>query len=166
MSFSLHSFRAAATVLALTALAACSSSKKDDPTPTTPLGMSWTVDGAAVNTTTVQSQKGGSTITIAGTTTSASPAFLSLEIPNAVGMYTFSPTSAAAATYSINGVTLANSFYAGATPGSGGATVTGAGTIVVTTLTATNVTGTFTFTGISSTGFPKSITNGTFNVGL
>ena len=56
-------------------------------------------------------------------------------------------------------------YYAGTNPGAG--TVTGAGTIVVTALTATNVTGTFTFTGINAnSGDSKSITNGTFNVGL
>jgi hypothetical protein len=45
--------------------------------------------------------------------------------------------------------------------------VTGAGTIVVTALTATNVTGTFTFTGINAnSGASKSITNGSSNVSL
>ena len=165
MLFPFRSLRAATPVLALAALAACSS-KKDDTAPATTPGMSWTVDGATVSTTTTQSQKNSSTVSIAGTAIGSTPGYLSLEIPNAVGTYTFSPTSAASATYSVVGTTNANVFYAGATPGSGGATVTGGGTIVVTALTATNVTGTFTFTGISSTGSAKSLTGGTFNVGL
>ena len=156
-------FGLATSLLALTNLAACSSSKKDDPTPT--VGMSWTVDGSAVTTTTLQSQKFASTISVAGTVpAAANPAYLSLEFPNAVGTYTFSPTSQASGSYTASG-NAAAAYYAGANPGSG--TVTGAGTIVVTALTANNVTGTFTFTGINAnTGAAKSITNGTFNVGL
>ena len=167
MLFSYRSFRSATTVLALTAMAACSSSKKDDPTPTTPAGMSWTVDGAAVSTTTVQSHKGSSTVSIAANTISGNTyVYLGLEIPNAVGTYTFSSSALAAATYSVTSGAVANVYYAGTLPSSSGMSTIGAGTIVVTALTATNVTGTFTFTGIGPAGVPKSITNGTFNVGL
>ena len=157
-------FGLATSLLVLTTLAACSSSKKDDPTPT-PAGMSWTVDGGTVSTTTLQSQKGSATISVAGTLTNGSSvSYLGLEIPNAVGTYTFGPTSAAAATYSTNTGSTAAVYYAGAT---GSGTVTGGGTIVVTALSATNVKGTFTFTGINAnTGASKSLTNGTFSVGL
>ena len=152
-------------LLALTALAACSSGSTDTPDPTPTVGISWTVDGSAVTTTTLQSQKFTSTISVAGTVpAAANPAYLSLEFPNAVGTYTFSPTSQASGSYTASGNAPA-AYYAGANPGSG--TVTGGGTIVVTALSATNVKGTFTFTGINaSTGASKSLTNGTFNVGL
>ena len=154
-------FGLATGLLVLTILAACSSSKKDDPTPN-PAGMSWTVDGTAVSTTTLQSQKGSTTISVAGTVSGNNTLFLALEIPNAVGTYTFGPTSAAAATYSTNTGNTAAVYYAGAT---GSGTVTGAGTIVVTALTTNNITGTF--TGINAnTGASKSISSGTFNVGL
>ncbi|MCI1186822.1 DUF6252 family protein [Hymenobacter sp. DH14] len=159
--------RRSAALLLLTTLGACSSSKKDDPTATPAKGMSWTVDGTTQTTTTLQSQKFQSSISVAGTIpASANPTYLSLEFPNAVGTYTFSPTAAASATYVANAGTSSPStaYYAGAT---GSGTVTGAGTIVVTALTATSVQGTFTFTGINAnTGNAKSITNGTFNVGL
>lgn len=160
-------FGLATGLLALTILAACSSSKKDDPNPTPTTGMSWTADGGAQTTTTLQSQKFQSSISVAGTVPNGnSPLYLSLEFPNAVGTYTLSSTAAASATYVTNAGSSGPgmAYYAGAT---GFGTVTGAGTIVVTALTATNVQGTFTFTGINTnTGASKSVTNGTFNVGL
>jgi PKD repeat protein len=158
-------FRATATLLTLASLAACSS-KKDDPAAAPNTGMSWTVDGAAVSTTTLQSQKFTGSISVAGTVPAGAtnPAYLSLEFPSAVGTYTFSPTTQASANYTSPG-NAQMAYYAG--NNSSANTVTGAGTIVVTALTATNVTGTFTFTGINAnTGASESITNGKFNVGL
>ena len=149
----------------LIGLAACSSGQKSDPKPTTATGMSWTADGTNQTTMTLQSQKFSSSIYVAGTVpASSNPPYLSLEFPNAVGTYTFSPTAAASATYVASTGGTSAAYFAGAT---GSGTVTGAGTIVVTALTATNVQGTFTFTGINAnTGASKSVTNGTFNVGL
>lgn len=149
--------------LSVLALAACSS-KKDDPAAQPTPGMSWTVDGATVKTTNLQTQKNGTTLSVAGTQdlSSASAAYVSLEIPTAVGTYTFSPTATASAVYSAGSPRMV--YYAGSNSGN---TVIGAGTIVVTALSSTNITGTFTFTGIeSTTGASKSITSGTFNVGL
>ena len=157
-------FGLATGALALTVLAACSSNIKDDPKPPT-TGMSWTVDGAAVSTTNLQSQKSSTTVSVAGTITNGSAVtYMGLEVPNVVGTHTFGPSSAAAATYSTNTGSTAAVYFAGA---SGGGTVTGAGTIVVTALTTNTITGSFTFTGINpNTGASKSITSGTFNVGL
>ena len=157
--------RPTAALFLLTALAACSSSKKDDPAAAPARGMSWTADGTTQTTTTLQSQKFQSSISVAGTVPNGNnPLYLSLEFPNAVGTYTFSPTAAASATYATSTGSMSTAYYAGAT---GSGTVMGAGTIVVTALTATNVQGTFTFTGINAnTGASKSVTNGTFNVGL
>jgi hypothetical protein len=155
--------RGAATSFAFLALAACSS-KKDDPAVQPTPGMSWTVDGATVKTTNLQSQKNGATLSVAGTQdlSNTSAGYIALEIPTAMGTYTFSPTATASAVYSASSPRMV--YYAGASSGN---TVTGAGTIVVTALSSTNITGTFTFTGIeSTTGASKSITNGTFNVGL
>ena len=165
ISFRTLSYRAT-TVVALASVSACSSSNTPtDPTPAR--GLAWTVDGAAMSTTTVQSQTGSNTVSVAGTITNGSTSsYLSLEIPNAVGTYTFSSVARASATYSINSGTTNAVYYAGALPSSTGQSTIGAGTIVVTALTATNVTGTFTFTGIGPGGASKSITNGTFNVGL
>jgi hypothetical protein len=163
MLFSLPSFRAATTILGLTILVGCSSKKEDAP-PTTPVGMSWTVDGGTVSTTTVDSDNRPASISVTGIVpASASLASLSLGFPNAVGTYTIDPTASASANYNVAVGNAAGSYYAGA---SVSGTVTGAGTIVVTALTATTVTGTFTFTGIGPAGAAKTITNGTFNVGL
>ena len=163
MLLSLPSFRAATTILGLTILAGCSSKKEDAP-PTTPVGMSWTVDGGTVSTTTVDSEERPASISVAGIVPgSANLASLSLDFPNAVGTYTIDPTASASANYNVAVGNAAGSYYAGA---SVSGTVTGAGTIVVTALTATTVTGTFTFTGIGPAGAAKTITNGTFNVGL
>ena len=159
--------RRAAALLLFTGLAACASSKKDDPAATPAPGMSWTADGTAHTTTTLQSQKMQSSVSVAGTVPGGNnPLYLSLEFPNAVGTYAFGPAAAASATYVANtgpgGSRVV--YYAGA---SGSGTVTGAGTVVVTALTATNVQGTFAFTGINAnTGASKSITGGTFSVGL
>ena len=127
--------------------------------------MSWTSDDSALTTTTLQSQKFSTTLSVAGTIpASANPTYLSLEFSNAVGTYTFNPSLAASASYTVGG-SSPMAYYAGANPGAG--TVMGAGTIVVTALTATYATGTFTFTSINAnSGNSKSITNGTFNVGL
>ncbi|HEX8327839.1 MAG TPA: hypothetical protein VF629_09885 [Hymenobacter sp.] len=95
MLFRSLAFRLIST-LVLASLGACSSSsKKEDPAPTR--AMSWTVDGAAVTTTSLQSEKTGTTITVAGTASGGNTGsgFVFLEIPNAVGTYTFSPTSEA-----------------------------------------------------------------------
>lgn len=147
---------------ALALLAACSSGSKDAPTPATPVGLRWTADGMAQSSSTFQSQKSTTTLLVSGTIPSSR--YLLLEFPNAVGTYPFGATAAASGTYTTIMGSASTSYYAGA---SGSGTLTGAGTVVVTALTATNVTGTFTFTGISTTtGASKSVTNGTFNVGL
>ena len=158
------SLRYAATVLALSSLAACSS--KEDAAPEPSRGITWTVDGKTATTTTLQSQKSGSSLLLSGTYTNGSTtSYLMLNVPATVGTYPFGPTSEASGTYSVgSGTALSAVYYAGAT---GSGTVLGAGTIVVSALTATSATGTFTFTGINSnTGAAKSLTDGTFNVGL
>ncbi|SFP68300.1 DUF6252 family protein [Hymenobacter arizonensis] len=153
--------------LALAAQVACSSDNKTNPTPDPAPGLSWTVDGAAVTTTTLQSQNTSATLSISGTLNPAGPvtSYVSLEMPRAVGTYTFSNTTSSSAFYSTSGPGTQMVYYAGANYGAG--TVSGSGTIVVATLTATRVTGTFAFTGINTaTGASKQITSGQFSVGL
>ncbi|MBF9144195.1 DUF6252 family protein [Hymenobacter properus] len=164
MTAFLHFARVTTAGLALVSLAACSSSKKEDPAPPA-REIKWTVDGATQKTTTLQSQKLTGALTVSGTTPAGTtPTFLLLQFPDAVGTYTFGPSSTAGASYtSSTGGTVA-AYYAGAT---GFGSVAGAGTIVVTALSATEVSGTFTFTGVNPvSGASKSVTNGTFNVGL
>ncbi|RZL16126.1 MAG: hypothetical protein EOO62_02175 [Hymenobacter sp.] len=154
MQFYLRSFRLAATVLAFTSLAACS--KKDDatPTPTATEGMSWTIDGSNVTATTAVAQSSGTDVTLAGSTGSTGGVFL--DMPKTAGTYTLSSTSAASASYVVTPSQGSSQFY-DATSGS----------IVVSTVTATAISGTFTFTGkLSGSTATKTLTNGKFNVKL
>lgn len=168
MLFSSRLWRVVVIVPVLAGMAACSSKKEDVQPPTSPVGMRWTADGAVLSTTSVQSQK-GSVLSVAGTVGSAATStYLALQIPNAVGTYTFgtTPASAASASYSVSTGAGPTVYYAGPLPTTSGFNSLGSGTIVVTTLTATNVQGTFVFTGESISGASKAVSNGTFNVGL
>lgn len=141
-------------VLAFTSLAACS--KKDDatPTPTATEGMSWTVDGNDITTATAVSQTTGTDVMLAGSTSSSGGVFL--DMPKTVGTYTLSSTSAASASYVVTPAQGSSQFY-DATSGS----------IVVSTVTSTAISGTFTFTSKLSGGTAtKILTNGKFNVKL
>lgn len=155
MQFTLRSFRLAATVLAFTSLAACS--KKDDasPTPTATEGMSWTVDNTNVTAATAVAQVSGSDVTlIGGTGSTGATTGIFLDVPKTVGTYTLSSTSAASVSYVVTPAQGSSQFY-DATSGS----------IVVSTVSATAITGTFTFTGTLSGGTgTKTLTNGKFNV--
>ena len=162
MLFSFRSLRVATTVLALTSLAACS--KKDDATPaaTNPEGMSWTVDGnnvtaaTAVSQATAVPQAMGTTLTVVGSTGSTGAAStIFLNIPKTAGTYTLTSTSTYSATYAVTPASGSSQFYDST-----------AGSIVVSSVTATNIVGTFTFTGATSGGTTKSISNGKFNVKL
>lgn len=152
MAFRLRYFRAAATLLALTSLAACS--KKDDATPD-PAGMSWTVDGSNVTASSaVAHTSGANTVTLAGATSDTGGLFL--DVPKTAGTYKLSSTSNESATYIV-------------TPSQGSSQVYDAtsGSIIVSSVSATNISGTFTFTGTLSGGTAtKTLTNGRFNVKL
>lgn len=149
MSFQLRSLRTAATVLAFASLAACSS-KKDDATPAPTQGMSWTVDGSNVTASSAVGVASGTEVTVAGATGNTGGVFL--DVPKTVGTYTISSTSAAGANYVV-------------TPSSGGSQSYDAtsGSIVVTSVSANNIVGTFTFTGAGSGSTSKTLTNGKFN---
>jgi len=152
MQFTLRSFRLAATVLAFTSLAACSKKEDATPTPTATEGMSWTVDNNNVTTKTATAQVSGSEVTLTGATGSTGGIFL--DVPKTVGTYTLSSTSTASASYIVTPAQGSSQFYE-ATSGS----------IVVSTITATAITGTFTFTGALSGGTgTKTLTNGKFNI--
>ena len=157
MLISFRSLRVATTVLALTSLAACS--KKDNVTPTpaaNPEGMSWTVDGNNVTAVTAVSQAMGTTLTVVGSTGSTGAAStVYLDIPKTAGTYTLTSTSTYSATYAVTPASGSSQFYDST-----------AGSIVVSSVTATNIVGTFTFTGATSGGTTKSISNGKFNVKL
>lgn len=151
MAFRLLSFRAA-TLLALTTLAACSS-KKDDPTPAAPtMGMSWAVDGGNVTASSAVAKISGNDVTIAGATSNSGGVFI--DVPKAAGTYTLTSTSNESATYIVTPATGASQSYDSTS-----------GTVIVTSSSATNIAGTFTFTGTSTSGTTtKTLTNGKFNI--
>ena len=145
-------------MLALVSLAACS--KKDDanPTPAATTGVAYTVDGGAVTATTSGATAIGNQIIVSGASgTGTANKGVLLTVPKATGTYTLSATSNEDATYLASG--NSSDFYESTS-----------GTIVVstyaasTTAGASNIAGTFTFTGKNSAGATKTITNGTFNV--
>ena len=160
MLFNLRSFRVATTVLALTTLAACS--KKDDatpaPAPAATTGVTYTVDGATTTATTSSATVFGSQVIVSGVSGigTANKGVL-LELPKSTGTFTLTPTSAESASYLASG--NSSDIYDSTS-----------GTIVVTTYSASttagasNIAGTFTFTGTNSAGATKVVTNGTFNV--
>lgn len=160
MTLSFPLLRTATTVLALTSLAACSS-KKDDATPaTTPTGVSWTVDGNNVTAANIQKTTSGNNFEFAGsyTTSTTNSSGVDITVPKVVGTYAI-PGS---------GATAIQALYLLVTPNTSPAVYYAtSGTVTVTSVTATNIVGTFTFSGTDTfTGTPltKSITNGKFNV--
>ena len=151
MMLTLRTFRTAATVLAFSALAACS--KKEEPTPTpAPVtqGMSWTVDGANVTATSAvgHSIAGHTIMGVTGVTGSTDGMYL--YVPKTVGTYPLTSTSGAGASLLVSSSGSTRSFESTS------------GSMVVTGVTANNVVGTFTFTGSSGTA-TKTVTNGKFN---
>ena len=158
MAFRLPLFRATAAVLAFSFVAACSS-KKDDATPAPTTGVSYTVDGGSVTATTAAAVVLGNNVIVQGVSgTGTANKGVSLTLPKRTGTFTLTDTTTIAdATYLASG--NASDIY--------GAT---SGTIVVSTYTASattgasNIAGTYTFTGKNTAGASKAVTNGKFNV--
>ena len=151
-----------AALAAIFLLAACSKSSAPDPTPTPASGMSWQVDGQPVTASSTATVNQGTVVSVVG----YGPAntVLGLEVPKAVGTYTFAPAVPASAYFNANSSYPVTPVYRAGDDGSG--MVAGYGTIVVTDAAANLLAGTFTFTGIDrNTSASKTITAGTFRVG-
>jgi hypothetical protein len=154
--------RFAAPVVLLTSLVACSE-KSTPVAPSIPAGVVWTVDVDNYSTLNIQKTSTANTFEFAGSVTRSSTDSKGIDItfPKAVGTYAI-PGSGASAVTAIYVVV-------GPTAGAGAGYVGTSGTLTVTKLTATNITGTFSFTGVDSHGGPgatKTISNGTFNIAL
>ena len=162
--------------LLATLLAACSTTKTEDPAPAPKHAVGWAIDGKAITTQYWVSGSGGNLswkvpgVVVVhvegrnpdnGATTDA----VMLEVPPAVGTYAFGPATAAWATYSVGGIIGGTKYYAGTAPGYSTGAVLGAGTITVTEYTATSITGTFGFTAVDpATGATKTVADGKFYV--
>ena len=152
MMLSFRSFRIAATVLAFTSLAACSKDKDETPAPADAKGMSWTVDGSNVTALSTQSTAAGTDVLLGGATATGG---IFLSLPKTAGTYALSSTSDASAIYVVSSGQSSQTYDSTS------------GSIVVSSVSATNITGTFTFTGTLMGGTAtKTLTNGKFNVEL
>jgi hypothetical protein len=149
-------------------LAACSHSATSPDAPPIPKKfVSWSVSGTEVITGNYLAGTGSTgqlpdrTVRVGGRVFRGGHliADVELEVPPAIGTYTFGPNSAAWATYE----TAGSLYEAGTVPG--GSTAPGSGTVVVTDVSDRHIAGTFTFTGIERTsGTAKTVTNGRFFV--
>ncbi|RZK16263.1 MAG: hypothetical protein EOO56_20325 [Hymenobacter sp.] len=159
-SSSMRSLALASMVL----LGACSK-KEDDATPAaTATGVSWTADGTNYNSATANVAVQSTIMTITGiSTASNSNNTISLFIPAAAGTYTTAGAPASAnylMSYNV-GSTSTSTVYVASNLLS-----KGTGTVTVTTYSATEVIGTFSFTGDNQSGGTgsKIVTNGKFNI--
>ena len=153
---------AVASPLLLVALASCS---KDGPKPADPTRMSWTHYGNNKTATSTDKLVSTTNIAISGAVeagmvgNSIIKVAVGLTIPQSVGTYQLTATSDARAQYIFSG--------GGGLPGH--IYKAESGTLTVTTLTATNVKGTFDFTGVfvyNGTTDSETITNGKFDFAL
>ena len=157
MALRLTSLRAAAALLAFSSLVACSKKSDDTPAPAAQ-GMSWTLDGANVTAAFATGiAVGGDLVVTGGTSTTNTSNNMLLTVPRRTGTFTMNDTTT---------VSTASYIMAGGT-----AYDVTSGNMVVTTYApsttagASNVAGTFTFTGKLIGGTTtKTITNGKFNV--
>jgi hypothetical protein len=151
---------------ALVALGACSSDKKDDPTPTTPTtptnGFTWTADGTNyASTTVVKSVAGGAMALLGQYKASNNDTYnVTINVPATAGTYPVGSNGT-------NGTLASYSTTIGGTTTAYNATGSyGSGSVVVSSVTATEIVGTFTFTGeaFAPAGATKAVTNGKFNI--
>lgn len=162
MVSSLRLRRFAAPVVLLTTLVACSDNSAPV-VPSIPAGVVWTVGTDNYSALNIQKNSTANTFEFAGSVTRSSTDSKGVDItfPKALGTYAIpgSGTSAVTAIYVV----------VGPTAGTAAAYIGTSGTITVTNLTATNISGTFSFTGADSnggSGATKTVTNGTFNIAL
>jgi hypothetical protein len=165
--FSISLSGRAAALACLLLLGACSK-KKDDAAPaTTTSGVTWTADNTNYTSTVATTNVIGTDLYVtgvSGVTNGIANNSISLVVPAATGTY-----SIAAATGNANYVmsynittssTNSTAYVASNLRGNG------AGTVTVTTFSATEVVGTFSFTGDNASGGTdkKVVTNGKFNI--
>lgn len=148
----------------------CSSCRKE--VPVSPYSsLTWQEAGASFNTAEVKvlTQAAAHTVELTGyigQDAYRNSRTISLTVPDVIGTYTFSTTSAASATFelaTIGTTTTITTYYAGPRAG----ILIGSGTVVVSSISATAISGTFTFTGANTdSGTSTAITDGKFNAYL
>jgi hypothetical protein len=161
-SFSVRTAAIACVVL----LGACSK-KSNDPAPaTTTTGITWTVDNANYTSTVSNVTVQGTDMYLTGIsgTTGGINNTISIVVPAATGTYNIASAPANAnylLSYNVNSSTTSATVYVASNLRNNGA-----GTVTVITYSATEVAGTFSFTGDNASGGTdkKVVTNGKFSV--
>lgn len=144
-------------------LGACGKHDDPPPAPTLTNGVSWTADNTNYTSNSATVTDDGFLMTISGVaTTPNGQNIIRLGVPLAVGTYT-APTTSYPAYYYMGYLIYTGSNSVTYLASNAGGTATG--TVTVATLSATEVAGTFSFTGelISGTA-TKAVTSGKFNV--
>ena len=161
------SFSKPALVLAsLVALGACSK-KNDDPAPTpaTTSGVTWTADNTNYSATVTNVAVQGTDMVVTGIAPSSSGNnTVSLLVPAATGTYSIAGATSNvnySMSYNVNSSSTNATVYVASNLRDNGA-----GTVTVTTYSATEVAGTFSFTGDNASGGTdtKTVTNGKFSI--
>jgi hypothetical protein len=160
------SFSVRAAALACVVLLGACSKKNDDPTPaTTTAGVTWTADNTTYASTFANATVQGADLYVTGVngvTGGIATNTISLLVPAATGTYSIA-TATGTANYLMSynvGSSNPTAYVASNLRGNG------SGTVTVTTFSATEVIGTFSFTGDNASGGTdkKVVTNGKFNV--
>ncbi|RZL04700.1 MAG: hypothetical protein EOO62_20700 [Hymenobacter sp.] len=145
-------------------LGACSK-KEDDAAPAAATtGVSWTADGTNYTSASANVAVQSTIMTITGiSTANSSNNTISLFVPAAAGTYSTTGAPASAnylMSYNVGSSSTGTVYVAS------NLLVKGTGTVTVTTFSATEVIGTFSFTGDNQSGGTgtKVVTNGKFNV--
>lgn len=163
MHTSLRFYVTAAPLCGLLALTACS--KNNDPYPQPPVVASWTIDGQEHTSISARAETSFDKVNVyiyqnfAGPNSSGTQVAVSLSLPKSTGTYTIGTNSQVQASFTDLGTST----------GPNGEPYTAeAGSISISTLTATSVSGTFTLMGKGylNKQLTKTVTNGKFTATL
>jgi hypothetical protein len=161
------SFSVRATALAcLVLLGACSKKNNNNPTPAATAGVTWTVDNTNYTSTFANASVLGTDLYLTGMSGTSGSAnnTINIVVPAATGTYSVANAPANAnylMSYNINSSSNSATVYVASNIRNNGS-----GTVTVSAFSATEVMGTFSFTGDNASGGTntKVITNGKFNV--
>ncbi len=158
----------AAALVSLMLLGACAK-KKDDATPaaTTTTGVTWTADNTNYTSTFANATVQGTDLYVtgvSGTTNGIANNTISLLVPAAAGTYSIAAATGNAnylMSYNITASSTNSTAYVASNLRGNGS-----GTVTITTFSATDVAGTFSFTGDNASGGTdkKVVTNGKFAI--
>jgi hypothetical protein len=163
-SFSTRFLARALAPACIILLGASCAKNNDEPAPVVATTeMSWTADNTNYISTTATATAQGTNVMLDGNATSASGRYnVALSVPAMVGTYSTAGASNAVnySMYYFTTIGTTSALYMAANAGN-----IGAGTVTITTFSATNVIGTFSFTGSTlASGLDKVVTNGKFSI--